>query len=71
MFIPFSIANFFRSISSPFIVAFTLLITSSTPSFIKNLANCKTFGFFERKNKAVPAHISKTPIAKTIKFDKR
>ena len=71
MFIAFSIANFFKSISSPFSVALILLIISFTPSFIKNAANRKTFGFLERKNKAVPAHISNTPMAKTIEFDKK
>ena len=36
---------------------------------IKDLTG-KTFGFLERQNNAVPAHISNIPMAKTIKFDK-
>ena len=71
IFIAFCFAKSFKLISWPFIVDFTLSITSFTPSCIKNFANCKTFGFLERKNKAVPAHISNIPKAKTIKFDNK
>ena len=71
IFIPFCNPNCFKLISLPSIVAFTLSITSLNPSSIRNLAICKTFGFFERKNKAVPTHISIIPRANTIKFDNK
>ena len=61
--IPFSIAKYFKLISSPSIQAFTPLTISLIPSLIKKLANLKIFGFAEYANKAAPAQNSKTPKA--------